>query len=856
MEDLLARKNKKNYTGILLALCFLVPALVMLLSMVAFQMAPFGDRSTLIMDMSGQYVEFFCGLKQILRDGNLSSLFFSWGKSMGGNAVGVFAYYVSSPLSLLTLFVPNSAMPVVLLFLSILKIGLCGLTMGIFLYNMGYSKKLTTVIFATAYGLMSYNIVYAMCPMWIDGVIWLPIVLLGIERLLGRNQITLLTVSLFAVFISNYYIAYMVGAFTALWFLYRVGAHYWGAISGKMLLRRIGKFILSVVTAAGLGAWLLLPTLFSLMQGKIGGSGIQASGRWNFTGQALWDKFFVGGYDSITNSGSPFVYCGIMLALLCIAYFTISKISVQERYLSACMLIFLLFSLASVKLDLAWHIFQYPNWFPYRYGFVVTFFVIYLAARCFQYIEDLNKGMVTAGLFILMLSGSPLVGYCYLLIFLLYTLCRNRGEQISPSVAGMLCVFLIFLNGYELYHNTNGLLQGEDNQFHFESYRAYHQHKTNFEGILEIIDEDRNSDNDYIAVAPHYVRSINDPYGFGYRSISHYSSAYNRNTNDFFRSLGYAQSWFWSLHFGGTAVSDSLFGVGYTVNDPTARTWPEGNRLEVGTTVPDNQYEAIGTHKGATAYRNPYVLPAPFTVSKELLNTKIEGDYFTAQNALLSGMLGSRVDCLETLDKSKIQVEGDTIRITAPKDGVLYVSFCRDSGRTMTVNGQYSVDLFRNETDCIQSLGFYKAGEVATVQVWGAQSLVENYWTRFALLDTVRFEAAADQLRSGCLQSFKAENGALSGSVTCKEDILLFTSIPYDEGWRVWVDGKRVETTAFSDALLCVELPAGAHFVKMEYVAQGADVGLVVSVFTGCCLLLVPGVKWMKRKSIFSKKSY
>ena len=856
MEDLLARKNKKIHTGILLALCFLVPALVMLLSMAAFQMAPFGDRSTLIMDMSGQYVEFFCGLKQILRDGNLSSLFFSWGKTMGGNTVGVFAYYVSSPLSLLTLFVPNSAMPVGLLFLSILKIGLCGLTMGIFLYNMGYSKKLTTVIFATAYGLMSYNIVYAMCPMWIDGVIWLPIVLLGVERLLERNRMALLTVSLFAIFISNYYVAYMVGAFTAIWFLYRVGAHYWGSISGKMLLKRIGKFVLSVLIGAGLGAWLLLPTLMSLMQGKIGSSGMQASGGWNFTGQALWDKFCVGGYDSITNAGSPFVYCGLLLVLLCIAYFTISKISARERYFSACVLIFLLLSLASVKLDLAWHIFQYPNWFPYRYGFVVTFFVIYLAARCFQHIEDLNKGMVVVGLILLIASASPLVGYCYLLVFVIYKLFRSRWGQLPRTAIGLFCVLLIFLNGYDLYHNTGTLLQGEDKEFHFESYDAYRDYKTKVEGVLEIIEDDRNAGNAYVAVAPHFTRTINDPYGFGYRSISHYSSAYNRTANEFYKSLGYAQSWFWSLHFGGTAISDSLFGVGYTLNDPNARTSSGDFRLEVGTTVPDNQYEAIGTYEGITAYRNPYVISAPFTVSKELLNTKIEGDYFTAQNALLSGMLGTQANCLELLDKSGIQVEGDTIHITAPKDGVLYVYFSRDTGRTMTVNGQYAVDLFRNETDCIQSLGFYKAGEVATVQVYGARSLVDNYWTRFALLDTARFEAAADVLRAGAMQNFKAENGALSGTVSCKEDTLLFTSIPYDEGWRVWVDGKRVETTAFSDALLCVELPAGAHFVEMEYVAQGADVGLGVSVFTGCCLLLVPGVKWLKRKSIFSKKSY
>lgn len=856
MEDLLTRKNKKIYPGILLLLCFLVPALTMILSMALFDMAPFGDRSTLIMDMSGQYVEFFCGLKQILRDGNFSSMFFSWGKSMGGNAVGVFAYYVSSPLSLLTLFVPNSAMPIGLLFLSILKIGLCGLTMGIFLYNMGFRKKPVAILFATAYALMSYNIVYAMCPMWIDGVIWLPIVLLGVEYLLRDGKVALLTLSLFAIFISNYYIAYMVGAFTVLWLLYRVGVHYRDSLSGKMFLRRLGKFILSVVTAAGLGAWLLLPTLFSLLQGKIGGGGIQTSGEWNFAGQALWDKFFVGGYDSITNSGSPFVYCGILLVLLCIAYFTICKISIRERLISGCLLVFLLLSLAFVQLDLAWHIFQYPNWFPYRYGFVVTFFVIYLAARCMQYIEDLNIGMVAVGLLLMVFSGSPLAGYCYLLVCLFYLFCKKRWPQLPQTILGLFCVLLVSVNCFDLLCNTNDLVAGLDRQFHYESYSAYRAYKNKMEGILEIIEEDRASDNTYIAIAPHFVRTINDPYGFGYRSISHYSSAYNRKINSFYKSLGYAQSWFWSLHFGGTAISDSLFGVGYTVNDPDACTSSGDKRLEVGTTVPDDQYLVIGAYEGAIAYRNPYAITAPFIVSKELLNTKIEGDYFTAQNALLNGMLGKPMNCLETIEKKSIQVEGNTIRITAPKDGVLYVYFDRDTGRTMTVNEKYTVDLFRNETDCIQSLGFCKAGEITTVQVRGAKSLMDKEQTCFALLDIDRFETAVNILQSGSMKSFEASNGVLSGSVACAEDTLLFTSIPFDEGWRVWVDGERVEPAVFSDALLCVELVAGTHFVEMKYTAQGADLGLGITVLTACFLVVVPGVKWVKKKYFISKNAY
>lgn len=869
----MVKNGKKTLSGLrplcVLTLCFLVPAVVLLIALAVFGMAPFGDRSTLIMDMSDQYVEFFCGLKQILRDGNLSSLFFSWGKAMGSNYVGVFAYYLSSPLSLLTLFVPNSAMPVGLLFLTVLKVGLCGLTMGIFLQHMGFKKHDTCIFFATAYALMSYNIVYSMCVMWLDGVIWLPLVLLGVEQVLRKNKMMLLIVSLLGIFISNYYIAYMVGLFAACWLVYRIAAVYWGWISWKMLLIRIGKFAMSAVTAAGLGAWLLLPTWYSLMQGKVGGNGVEASGVWNFKAETLLGKMFFGEYDSITNSGAPFLYCGIAIILLTVGYFVARKISVRERIASACMLAFLLISLASVQLDLAWHIFQYPNWFPYRYAFVVSFFMIYLAARCFQNLSSLGMGFGVAGMLLLVfgglaaslmkdntpawqhVAGTVAVGLCYLLLFLL---CKMLGERKLPfprAVAGVLCCLLVTTGCYELYRNTSGLLKGLNGQFGYESYSAYGTYKDSVEEILSLIEADKKAANetDYAAVAPHYVRSINDPIGFGYRSISHYSSAYNRTSNSFFRSLGYAQSYFWSLHFGGTAISDSLFGVRYTVNNEDIQGWTNGGRMQIGSTMPDFQYDVIGTVEGAgtaTVYRNPYAITAPFVVSKDLLTTKIEGDFLTAQNSLMNSVMGEDVNCLQVLDSSVIGVEDDTIQITMPSRGVLYVYFSRDTERVMTVNGTYSLNLFRNESDCIQSLGLYEAGETATVQVSGARDLVDNYWTKFAVLDMDKLESATTRLQAGAMQNFSAETGNLSGIVTCEEDCVLFTSIPYDEGWHVWVDGQEVETTTFGEALLCVELSAGDHFVRMEYSAKGAELGLAITVFTGVILVCICGVKFKK----------
>ena len=103
----------------------------------ALGMAPFGDNTILISDMSTQYVEFFCALKN-------GDLFFSWSKALGTAYVGVFSYYVSSPLSLLTLLVPNEAMPVGLLFLAVLKIALAGLAFCLFIrrrYPLGTGRR-------------------------------------------------------------------------------------------------------------------------------------------------------------------------------------------------------------------------------------------------------------------------------------------------------------------------------------------------------------------------------------------------------------------------------------------------------------------------------------------------------------------------------------------------------------------------------------------------------------------------------------------------------------------------------------------------------------------------------------------
>ena len=59
----------------LILLAFLIPFIIMALIYWACGMAPWGDKSVLIMDMSDQYVAFFAELRSILAGD--SSMFFS-----------------------------------------------------------------------------------------------------------------------------------------------------------------------------------------------------------------------------------------------------------------------------------------------------------------------------------------------------------------------------------------------------------------------------------------------------------------------------------------------------------------------------------------------------------------------------------------------------------------------------------------------------------------------------------------------------------------------------------------------------------------------------------------------------------
>ena len=464
--------------GCVPALSFLIPALVMLAVCARLGMAPWGDKTILISDMSTQYVEFFCALKN-------GVLFFSWSKALGTSYIGVFSYYVSSPLSFLTLFVPNEAMPIGLMFLMVLKIGLTGLAFAVFAQKRFPDCGYAALMCAVCYALMSYNAIYSICVMWLDGVIWLPLILLALERILAGREAGPFIAALAVCFISTWYISYMVGIFCALYLCARLAflRPCW-----EELKTVLARFFGGAACALGLTAWLWLPTFLAMFNGKFSGGNVDYGGLLACTPLKLLNQLFPGQYQSITYGAPPYLFCGTAALVLAAAYFFRGRFPLPERLVNGALLAVLTASILLAPLDKAWHLFQRPNWFPFRYSFVFSFFLLYLAVQ-----------------------AAP----------------RLKGQ--TPWLRRGTAVALICLTVLELGWNTDCILGGLEKQFGSDSYQEYRDYYTDNARLVAAAKADAGEG--FFRMGAAEDRGHNSPLSFGYPGITHYSSLYNDHVN-------------------------------------------------------------------------------------------------------------------------------------------------------------------------------------------------------------------------------------------------------------------------------------------------------------------------------------
>ena len=182
--------NKKVRTYLLSGL---IPLLIFVVCSFIESYVPFGTQQLNIYDSFTQYPGFIMGLKRALIEGNL---FYSWGASLGFNFFSSLSYYGMSPLNLLGLLSSPINYTKFIAIMTYIRIFLLGFTMCFYLEKKGL-KQVEIILFSTLFALMGFTSTYYYNYMWIDGIIMLPIVIYGLDKLIEKNSPSIYIFSLF-----------------------------------------------------------------------------------------------------------------------------------------------------------------------------------------------------------------------------------------------------------------------------------------------------------------------------------------------------------------------------------------------------------------------------------------------------------------------------------------------------------------------------------------------------------------------------------------------------------------------------------------------------------------------------------
>lgn len=846
MKNFVRYKKVQKYL-----LSFIIPVSFLVIIMAYLKIVPFGDTSVLMWDAEYQYKDYYGYLWDILH-GNASVEYFS-GKSLGGKMMGLFCYYLSSPLNLLLLFFEKGSITIFLSVITILKIGLCGLTSQIYFSNrFGLSLKYS-ILLSTLYALMEYNVYYCRNIMWLDGVIMLPIVLLGVYKLISEKKKNLLWFSVTVVIMANWYTGYMVCLMAGIYFMYEACLYFDGALfadlKNKLLL--FGKFVMTMLGGVLSSMVILLPACMSLIGGKA-----TTVDSLKITGKINFDLFhFLRGFD-ISGSGYelsgaiPLIFCGSLTLILSVYYFLNKGIRCKERIITAVFLLFLAASFCLHDLELLWTGFVESFSFFYRFAFVFSFAMLMVSAKAIKCIEErgIEAKYVRGSVAIIILFGFCLYYDKSLVsdtkIFILYLLVLVGIIAFSTSKNSMRNKYCLLSICYivtisELVYNT---------QLAFREYTSsdsmFSNYVKDFEKVLATVEDDANGAFYRLEKPYSYLTNKEDNLRvatcesalFGYNSIEFYSSTYDNPVDTFLMRMGYSD-WtskqvrptetYWNSPM---LLPDSLLSVKYAVLNKPGFGYGEIKNVSTKPFKTDVQI-----------YKNEYALPLGYNVSMNALQDFEYGkNPFENQEKLISSFCGTDTNVYENLYIRMIESNDHGLEeycIKTVCDGSVYVylngadiheNYGIDNCK-LYVDGEFVQNIcMRFRTNGVY-IGDFGANQEISIVIQRKTDLPEKHELYAAQLNKERFKNIIDIIKTDCSSTLNVQGNKISGSYTTQEDALVMVSLPYEESWEAWIDGEKASIEKVSGMFIGLNVPEGTHDIYMVYKCPGLRMGFCMS---------------------------
>ena len=845
--------KKRYYT-----LSVLIPAMMILTIFLLFTITPFGNRTWLTIDLGQQYVDFFSYYQDTLLH-RPEQFFYSFSKSIGGEMVSLWAYYLLSPFNLLFLLIPRSSIAMGVTLLIFLKLVSCTVSFAVLLDVKFKQRNWTTLLFALSYGFMSYLSANQFNVMWLDALIGLPLIVLGVDALLQKRNPLYYVLPLSLTILSNYYTGYMICLFLGLYFPYAY-LMINDSFSWKNFIKQFGRFIFYSLLAVGLIMFVLLPTFYSLLGSKGTATTIAWSLKSEYNPLLMASKLFIGSFDfHEMQKGYPNIFVGSLAMFSFLCYFKEKKIALSQRLFALFITVIILISFNIEMFDKLWHAGQLPNWYSYRFSFLFSFWMVFLG-----YQWALKKTAVgiretfvyfflvlAAGIGFILFPQDYLHGWQIALGFglsmgILYGLILGRGKRAHQKFLISFVVIELLLNSIITLSRLGYVMNSE-----FTSYQSSLQ---NWSTVL------RPAENEFYRSEKTMLRSKNDSLQVPTYGVSHFSSTFEKETERFFDAIGVRQGTAYVNYSNGTLLTDALLGIKNTFIESTEVSYNERwERKDLEDLL------TIATFNEGYVVTNQNVLSIAYPMKAILKSMKVPTNHpITMQNQLANALSGTtspkniftRVSYETTFENisgspvvyQRIQVEDKTqygtitLTFTPETDDPIYLEMAGTMGEEdleMTLNGEPYAFYPVQSKPVLLSIAKNQKGQPQTLRITVKDdgfefSKLSLYSLNTSLLNERLEKTKAQELK---LEKFSATE--FSGTMEVFEDSTVLTTIPYSTGWKVWVDGQEVETYKILDSLLGFTISKGTHRIEYRYTTPFLLEGSLVSLASLLLLILI-----------------
>ncbi len=853
------------------ALAFAIPFFGMLAVMLCGQYCPFGQYSMLYSDMYHQYFPFFASFRRALLSGQ--SLLYNWDVGLGVDFLGLYSYYLASPLNFLSILVPESWLLGYFSLLMPIKLGLASMFFGMFLKKVSGKQDFSNVLFGCFYGLCAWALGYQWNIMWLDTFALLPLVMVGMISLLRERKFILYTLTLFLSIYTNYYIGFFTCIFVLLTFIcYEICR--WRNFS--TFFADLSRIALFSMLAIGMTAITSLPTLAALQTTQSSVNSFPEGFRLNMTTEHTWlgliktmAKVAGNTYGGITPSfkeGLPNLYCGVFTIIFSVLYLLTKGVRVRDKICAVCLLLFLNISFIVRQLDYIWHGFHFTNMIPYRFSFLHSFVMLYMAHVAWRKRRTFRLWQV-------ILAAIPAIGFmfCYqdltdimfwvyngvmilLYISALIYLCAFRpaptepdAEQIAAYVRersakkSVCSSILLGVIAVEIVLNIVNF----GTSFAGTGIMNYPEGKSDTKAVLEYMEE-LEKDTPFFRAEVTHTQTLNDGALNGYHGITTFTSSANVKVTEFMKALGYgAKNTYNRYSFEESSPVANLFlGLKYMI---------ERN----GKVEENNYFDDVYASNSVYLLENNAYLPLGFLANSQLLNVDfdVKGNRFDFQNKLMKQATGINKDVWYNLPGNMLTINSDGPTITPQAstgycaystgnetDGMITYSYTANRAGFMCIdldlsmrnnfsvwsNGQV---LYYENNSLPQMLAVCEVvpGDVIEIELSTKANEKGTMKIKAAILNETLFRQGYDKLSESTLDLTYFSHTALEGTIDCQQDGVLYTSIPQNGNWTAMIDGEPAETVTIGDTMVGLLLAKGNHIVRFEYHNKAFSLGWKIS---------------------------